>query len=58
MALSPINIPFGRTVKLGNFKVVNVFRKLGDDEEDEEELGPSLKNIEFSISEEAFGKWG
>lgn len=29
-----------------------------DEEEDEQILGPSIKNIDFKISEETFGKWG
>ena len=37
LALSPINIPFGRTVKLGNFKCINIFRKLAEEHEDYDE---------------------
>lgn len=31
MAICPANLAFGRTVKMGNFKVVNVYQKLGED---------------------------
>ena len=60
-ALCPINIPFGQTVKVGQMTCVNWYSKLEFDENEEDDgdsLGPSIKNIDFKISEETFGKWG
>lgn len=53
-ALCPINIPFGQPVKVGQMICVNWYCRLDQYDQldnDQQSLGPSLKNIDFKISE-------
>lgn len=54
VVLCPINVPFGQTVKVGQMNCVNVYKKLEFQENQigsQSDLGPSIKNIDFKVSE-------